>query len=321
MKKLIGLIIFCISMTSLTALAAELPSPKSSLQQLDKVVAVVNSEIITQSQLNTAIARAKLTAAKMHMSLPSPSTLRNAVLNQVIDRKLQIQIAKRNHVKITEEQINHAIGAIAKHNKLTLTQLKSKLRQEGHTFAQFKKQLHNQLLIQQVMRQGVTKDIRVSSADIKKFMQAYKKHGQSAQQYHLVDILVPVNNTSDKAELNAAILKAQIIRKRLIHRETTLAKVVAAGGVNVSDLDWRPATAIPNVFLKVVPKTVVGGYSKIITAANGVHFIKLIEKRAGAVTMPTRQQAQRYIYQQKFVKAAKKLIKKLRKNASIKINN
>src|SRR3990167_6735817 len=127
--------IFCLALScfliSAVASADSLPTPANSTQNLDSIVAVVNSGVITQNELDTAVAHAKaqIVASNNPQALDT-AKLQQTVLQQLIDEKLELEIAKRANVKVSNEKLNQAIQMIAKQNHLTLTQLKSKLQEQ-----------------------------------------------------------------------------------------------------------------------------------------------------------------------------------------------
>ena len=111
-------------------------------EPLDKIVAVVNSDVITQSQLDQQITALKKQLQSMGTPLPDDTRLQQQVLNQMIDQKLQLIVAKRTKVTVTEAQLDQAVTSIATRNHLTLPQLKVALVKEGMNYAAFREQIN-----------------------------------------------------------------------------------------------------------------------------------------------------------------------------------
>ncbi len=195
----------CTMMLSLTFLNI---NAIAESQKIDQIVAIVNNDIITQSQFDEAIKRTREGIKKSHMQFPNEQAFKRFILNHLIDQKMQMEIAKQTGIKANKKEIDATIERIAKRNKLTLDQLKQKIHQEGYTFKNFRKEIAQQATISQLQQQALAKDITVNQSDIDQFIQRSKKQQANAAQYHITNILIPVSDDSSKTQIKEAKQKA-----------------------------------------------------------------------------------------------------------------
>jgi len=315
MKKCLLLISFLmIGWLATTTAYATLPAPNQSAMPIDKIAAVVNADVITEGELQKALARTKKQLAKSTQPMPDPATLRNIVINQLIYQKLQLQLAKQNHIKATPAQVTRAIEDIAKNNKLTLSQLKAKLKSRGFTYADFRQQISDQITIGQLQGRAVDSKIDITDQDITNYINQFKK-ANDKKQYHVMDILIPLADSASKATVTAAKRKAQGMMTKL--KKGASMDQVAAG--QESDLGWNTLSQLPDVFASNLSTMRPGQIAGPIRAGNGFHIIKLIAVKGTNPKPPTRAQAEKVLRQQQFMKAVNKWLMDARKNAYIKI--
>ncbi|MFW0073069.1 MAG: SurA N-terminal domain-containing protein [Coxiella-like endosymbiont] len=315
LKKIVSFIVilFTIGYTfTQSALSTALTiTPEQSLNQ---IVAVVNDEIITQSEFTHAASIAKQQFAQEHIALPNEQTFKRQVLDQLIYQALQLQLAKRSNIKVTNKEVNAAIAHIAAQNHFSRTILQRKLAQEGIAYKQFRDQLQEQLTISKLQHQIVGNDITIDESDISAFKKQHQKQ-LAPTQYHIATILIPLFDSSTQAQINHARGKAMLVLNKLrsgSNFETGMK--MHPGSI---DLGWRTADNLPQVFASAITKMKPNEIAGPIQAPNGFHIIKLIDKEAtGNVTD---QQVQQIVYQQKLEQAIQKWLLQLRRAAYIRI--
>lgn len=283
-------------------------------QSLNKIAAVVNDEIITQSEFTHAASIAKQQFAQEHISLPNKQTVKRQVLDQLIYQTLQLQLAKRNNIEVTNKEVDAAVARIAAQNHFSRTTLQQKLAKEGIAYKQFRGQLQKQLIISKLQHQIVGNDIAINESDITAFKKQHQKQ-LALTQYHVATILIPLSDSSTQAQINHARGKAILVLNKL--RSGSNFEIGMKMHPGSIDLGWRTASGLPQVFasaiIKMKPNEIVGP----IQAPNGFHIIKLVDKEVkGNVTD---QQVQQIIYQQKFEQAVQKWLLQLRRAAYVRI--
>lgn len=287
----------------------------ASAQPIDRVVAIVNNEVITQNQINHAYNTAVAQSRQQNMSMPSESIAKNAILTQMIYGKLQLQLAERNHFNVTDAQINQAIANIAKQHNVSVAMLKQKVQEEGSSYSHYRKEIKKQILMSMVQHQALEKSIEVSHSEINQFIE--KTQNSSAIQYHVIDVLVPLPSAPTATQEKQARVEALQIEKSL--RQGTDVNSIKSAQVN--DLGWRSGTDLPDIFLKSLSTMKPGGVTAPIRAPNGYHVLKLIEIKKDAAKLPNRAEAKRMVLEQKFQKALRKWLVHLREQSYVKIIN
>lgn len=278
-----------------TAIAAE---------NLDGVVAIVNSSVITQSELNAAMAQAKQQlAASANPNALSDTKLKQMVLQQLIDEKLQLELAERAKITVSDQQVTEAIQHIAQGYQLTVPQLKEKLQQQGMTFTAYRKMIHKQLVIHQVQQSAIGNKVNITPEDMKTALAQYQSQMKSQQAFDVIDILV---DTKQQAE-------------QIIGQLKNGADINTIAPNNTKDLGWKTADTLPSVFLQQLVNMQTGDVAGPIQAPNGFHVIKLVGMHGNAAT-PTTIQLKNMAYQMQFQKAVADWMKTIRKTAYIKIS-
>lgn len=291
-------------------------------RSLDRIVAIVNNDIVTQQQLSVAMDNVKKQIAQSQAQLPPEASLRKQVLDQLIDQKLELQFAQKMGLKAAPEQVNQAINNIAKRNNLTSNQLQQKLAQSGLTFEGFKKSIEQQIILNQLLQQVAGTNIKVTKSDVEEFLKTVQLQQQeTTSQYHVLDILVALPEKPTPTQEQQTLTKAKEILSKIQHGTEVQSAIANQGDVQSQDLDWRYLPALPEIFAAPLLRTPTGGVAGPIKAPNGYHILKLLGKRGGQTRLPTQMQAQQILYQQKSQKELQKWLQEIRKQSYIRIND
>ena len=304
--------IYKISIFAIFALLAPLINVTAATVPLDKVIAIVNTGVVTQSQLNATISIMTQQLEATGKSVPPAAELRKKALDQAIGDTLQSQIAERVNIKITDADVDHAIASIATQNHLSIAQLKEALQKQGMNDSGYRKQLHNQLLLHAVQQQALAGKINISPAEI----QAYIKNSafNEQTQYRLDDLLIPLTVKASPSDIETATNQAKALLQKA--KKGTALSQLADHQVTYTDLQWRTIKEIPDVFKHAVSQLKQGGIAGPIQAPNGLHIIQLLEIKGNPVTAEAAKQA---IFQQKIQNAVDAWTRELRKTAYVKI--
>ncbi len=162
---------------------------------MDKVLAVVNKDVVLASQQEALVQKVKASAQESGQSLPDDVTLRKQALDRLIQESLQLQLADRQGLKISDTQLEQAIQSIAADNKMTLDQLRAQLEREGLTYAQYREEVRREILMNEVRRSQVRRRINISEQEVKQVVEALSKQGQQQTEYHVGHIRLPCLTT------------------------------------------------------------------------------------------------------------------------------
>ena len=171
---------------------------------MDKVLAVVNKDVVLASQQEALVQKVKSSAQESGQSLPDDATLRKQALDRLIQESLQLQLADRQGLKISDTQLEQAIQSIAADNKMTLDQLRAQLEREGLTYAQYREEVRREILMNEVRRSQVRRRINISEQEVKQVVEALSKQGQQQTEYHVGHIQVALPDNPNAEQLNAA---------------------------------------------------------------------------------------------------------------------
>ena len=230
--------VFVISFfTSVTALSAERP--------LDKVIAVVDKNVVLQSEMEERILQVAERATAQKMTLPDTQVLQQQVIDHLISEQLQLQVAERVGFKVTDEQVNQAIENVRVSNRLSPEAFQRQLAADGISMTELRETLRRDITIQQIQQGMVQQRIYISPLEIENFLQSADAQFWISPEYRLSHILVALPQSPDADILEAAQKKANELVTR-IRRGANFAEVAIAesngpAALQGGDLGWRKA--------------------------------------------------------------------------------
>lgn len=253
---------------------------------LDRIAAVVNDTVITESQLDQEQELFRQQMVQAHTPLLAADVLRQKVLQHMIDEQLQLQLAKKLGINPSDAELDAAIAQIAQENGLTVQQLQGKVQEQGMSYAQYRQQIHKQMTISQLQQHEVNPQVKISDQDITDVMVAAKTQpAQKDPLYHLQDMVVPFPETAGTQQVAAAEQRAQELIAKLHagadFRQTVLASSTQAAPLQGGDLGWHKLNELPDLFAPYVSHLQPGEVAGPIRAPNGFHIIQLLEVKGG----------------------------------------
>ena len=254
--------------------------------ELTRVVAVVNNEPITSTELQQYMVRAKRQVAKQGVQIPEDE-LRQQVLEQMILEKLQLQVAKRMGITVDDTAIDRAIEDIARRNNMTLDALKQALAADGITFEQFREQIRREMTIARLHDREMEGRVMVSDAEVDHFlannpdvMRRIEAEAGNVTQTHVRHILARTNQTTNDEAAKAKLLA---LRERIVNGVdfAELAKANSDDGsaFKGGDLGWiNPGDTVPQ-FEEAMNRLAPGEISQPVKTPFGWHLIQVLERR------------------------------------------
>ncbi len=254
---------------------------------IDRILVVVNNDVITRSELESRVRDIKRRIAAQHIQAPPLDVLRKQVLKHLIIEQLQLQIARRVGIKISPARLNRALQTIAARNHLSLPGLYSALAQEGIKPARFRQQIHNQMVIQKLIDREINDRVTVSKAEIANFLADEAKRNGTTE-YNISHILIAIPDNATPAQIENARQKAHdLLRQLQSGANFTQLAIADSQGENAlkgGDLGWKKAGQLPELFVNALRKMQPGQVSGVLRSANGFHILKLNAKRGGKQT-------------------------------------
>jgi peptidyl-prolyl cis-trans isomerase SurA len=256
------------------------------VKHLDGVAAVVNDDVIVESELENRIRTIRARLRKAGTPAPATAVLERQVLERLILDRLQLQLADRLGVRVDDGSLNEALREMAQRNGLSLSQFRDVLEQEGYDFAAFREEIRQQMVIAQVQQRQVEARIRVSDREIDNHLATQAKQGNEENAYHLAHILVALPEAASAEEIAATRQRTHEILDS-IQRGTSFASAAVAHSsgqqaLQGGDLGWRREPELPTIFAGVVPQMAIGDIRGPIQSPSGFHLIQLLDKRGEA---------------------------------------
>ncbi|MGH8371799.1 MAG: peptidylprolyl isomerase [Gammaproteobacteria bacterium] len=247
--------------------------------ELDRIVAVVNEDVILESELDKRVTDITQQITARNTALPPMSVLRKQVLDQMITAKLELQQASAKGITVSDDEVNQTISRIAERNGVTLSQLPDKLKEQGMNYADFRQELRDQIIIQKLQQQLVQDQMHITPREVEAQLKQDQEGGDADTQYHLSQILIAtsINPTAD--QVAAARKKAQAIYAKLKQGADFAATAVASSdgqqALKGGDLGWRKQSELPTIFTSIITSMKPGEFSEPVQSPSGFHIVKV----------------------------------------------
>ncbi|MCM5570295.1 peptidylprolyl isomerase [Burkholderiaceae bacterium FT117] len=252
------------------------------IRELDRVVAVVNDDVITLRELER---RAELVSAQLRRQgteLPPRDVLLRQLLERMIVDRAQLQLARDYGIRVDEQQLDRAIAGIAQENKLSVAQLRERVEREGQSFARFREDIRGEILRARLREREVDSKVQVSEADIDAYLASQESQPGSAE-YRVAQILLRVPEGASPEQIERQRLRGEEIRKQLEGGES-FARLAAAfsdapDALSGGMLGWRKPERLPELFAQALAPMKEGEISGLLRSPAGFHLLQLVERR------------------------------------------
>lgn len=250
---------------------------------LDQVVAIVENDIVLASELRSRLERIVSNLEARGVEKPPQEELVRETLDQLILENIQMQRAGRAGVRISDAQLNAAMGRLAAQNQMDLATFRQALESEGQSYQSMREDIRRELTLQRVQQGSVNGRIQITEQEIDNFLQSEEGRYLAEEEYHTVHALLSLPETAGSDETEAARSYVEDLFAKIKNGGEFEQVVDAANLYNFSggDLGWRKRGALPSLFAEVVPKLAVGETAEPLQSASGFHLIKLIDMRGG----------------------------------------
>ncbi|HEX4779343.1 MAG TPA: peptidylprolyl isomerase [Usitatibacter sp.] len=280
-------------------LETALASPPSRIVPVDRIVAVVNDEVITQNDLNERVNLVIKQLQRQGSQVPSSDTLSRQILERMVNDLVQIQMAKENGVKVDDATLDKTIERIAQENNLAMPEFRAALDRDGVKYPRFREDIRNEILLARLREREVENGIIVTDAEVDTELAREAKESTSESEFRLSHVLVTVPQQATPEQIEQRRRRAVLALSEL-RRGANFAQVAATysdapDALQGGNLGWRPSARLPSLFLETIEKLQPGDVSDIIRSPNGFHIIKLLEKRGKAAAGGVQQTHVRHI--------------------------
>lgn len=276
-------------------LALTMQSPAFAGTVLDRTIAVVNNDVIMQSQLTQRLNQ--IYAQYPKDQLPPKEILTKQILNQLVQETLELEVAKRAGVTISNQELQQSIENIAKKNKLTPEQFEKKIALDGDT-RMAREQIRREMLLSRVQQGAVNARIKISPQEVKNFLNSDEGKLQTASSYNVAHIIITLPGNATEAQIETAGDKAEKVYKDALagkdFSELARANSGAGDALKGGQLGWKKIQDLPTLYANKVAKMEVGQVTKPFRSGAGFHILKL-QNMQGADAQVVKQTEVRHI--------------------------
>ncbi|MBC9252461.1 molecular chaperone SurA [Pseudomonas alcaligenes] len=259
---------------------------QADLQSLNRVVAIVDNDVIMQSQLDQRVREVEQTIAKRGAEAPPLDVLQQQVLERLIVENLQLQIGDRSGIRITDEELNQAMASIAQRNRLTLDQFRAALARDGLSYDDARDQIRREMVISRVRQRRVAERIQVTEQEVQNFLASDLGKMQLSEEYRLANILIPVPEGASPEVIQTAGKRVSEVYSQLRNgadfAQLAISSSASETALEGGEIGWRKAAQLPPPFDTMIGALSVGEVTEPVRTPGGFIILKLLEKRGGS---------------------------------------
>lgn len=267
------------------ALLACASAATAEVIELNRIVAVVNDDVVTAQELAERTRIVLQQIHKANMPAPPEDVLTRQVLERLILERIQLQLATEAGIRVEDEAVNQVVASIAAENNLTLEQFRQLLEKDGVDFVDFREDIRNEILISRLRARQVNNRVNVTPQEVENYLAATAAKTYLQNDYHLAHILIAVPEAASPEQIQRARTKAEDILTQLKlgadFRQLAITYSDGQHALEGGDLGWRKGGQLPSLFADVVFTMKKGEISDLIRSPSGFHIIKLLDMRGG----------------------------------------
>ncbi len=256
---------------------------QAEFRLLDSIAAVVDSDVVMNSELQSRMDNIYQRLKESGTEAPPPEILRPQVLERLIIERIQLNMAMRAGVRITDTDLNNALTRMAQSKGVSLDQLVTRIQESGTSLNQMKADLRDEMMLNQVQQAQVNRRIYISEQEITNFLVSEEGKLWSSPDLNLGHILIPLSVGATKEEIQAAQTKAEDIIAQVQaggdFKSLAVANSAGQNALNGGDLGWRKAAQLPDIFTRALTDLEPGQVTEPIRSDAGIHILKLYDRR------------------------------------------
>jgi len=260
------------------------PAPRTS-RAIDRIVAVVNDEVITANELRSRTRLAESQLRRQKIQAPPADVLERQVLERMIVDRAQIQLARETGVRVDDATVNATIGRIAESNGLTVQVMRQRLEADGVPFARFREDVRQDIILNRLREREVDSRIQITDSELDNFIAEQSGVAADTQEVNLGQILLRVPENAGSDRIDAARKRAEELVAQL-KDGADFARLAASysnapEALQGGELGWRNTERLPTLFIDAIKGLKTGDISPIIRSPNGFHILKVLGRRSG----------------------------------------
>jgi peptidyl-prolyl cis-trans isomerase SurA len=260
-----------------------LPPAAGNAKVIDSVYVIVNDEVITRREVDNRVNEITARLRAQNAQLPDPEDLRRQVVEAMITERAQLQLGKEYGVRVSDIELDRAIGRIAESQKMSVQEMRNQMEKEGMTFAQFREQIRNEIIMQRLIEHEVDSKIQVSDAEIDTYMAAEKAAAADRVEMDLSQILVRIPENASPEQIAARKARADEVARQL-RTGADFAKMAATysdapDALQGGTIGWRDPDRLPQTFASELRKLKPGQVTPVMRTNFGFLILRLANVR------------------------------------------
>jgi peptidyl-prolyl cis-trans isomerase SurA len=266
---------------------------------VDRIVAVVNKDVITYSELNEAVGMAERQLRRQGTPAPERAVLERQMLERMILDKAQLQLARETGIRIDELQLDRAVERIAQSNNMTLADFRKALEADGVGFDAWRGDIRQQMIMARLREREVENKVQVSDTEVDLFLEQQKNRPDDNTEYNIAHILVRVPEGASPERIRQARERAEQAAGE-VKGGAPFARVAAAysdapDALQGGAIGWRNHQRLPEIFADALAKMNPGEVSAPLRSPAGFHIVQLVDRRGAGAEAPVVQTRLRHI--------------------------
>ncbi|MET0216633.1 MAG: peptidylprolyl isomerase [Burkholderiales bacterium] len=292
-------LVLCLLASATTSVAAPEPKPGRRVLALDRIVAVVNDDVITEHELEERYDLVIRQLGKQGTQLPPKEVLEKQLLERMINDRVQLQYAKETGIRVDDVQLERALSRIAQDSGLTLQQFRDTLEREGISFSQFREEIRSEILLARLKEREIDAKLVVSDSEIDGFLTTSEAQQGKGEEYNVAHILLLVPEQASPEQIQKQRARAEDALNQL--RAGADFALIAASFSDAPDalqggqLGWRTPARLPGIFVEALAPMNPGDLSPVLRSPNGFHIVKLLDRRGTGGPVMIQQTRARHI--------------------------
>jgi peptidyl-prolyl cis-trans isomerase SurA len=274
------------------------PIAKAETITLDRVVAVVDDNVVMESELQDQLRTIVQRMSQQNGELPPENILKQQVLEHLIVQQLQLQVAKRVGIEIDEQEVNEAILQMQQANNVTPEQFVQQLALEGLTVEELRQSVRQEIVIQRVQRGVLNSRIKITDHDVDSFLNSKEGQFWNSPEMLIGHILIPVASSASDSAVSAAEEEVRSLRQKVVDgadfRQLATAYSAGQNALQGGDLGWSKAAELPALFAENLDGLKTGEVTQPFRSGAGFHLLTIHEQR-GATQAVIEQSKVRHI--------------------------
>lgn len=252
---------------------------------LDRVVAVVNDDIVLQSELNQRTTSMYRSIQQSGTQPPPLKVLKKQVLERLISERIQLNMGFNAGVRISDREIDQTIVRLAAGNNLSAEQYMQQIIASGESISDLRENIANEIIIMQVQQGSVMRGIHISEQELNNFLNSEEGKLMTSPEVKLGQILIsaPSSASTDTIDVSQQKLNDIIaqINQGEDFKQLAIANSDDQSALEGGDLGWRKQSQLPSLFTDAIENLNPGEISKPIRSGAGFHVLKLYDRKGG----------------------------------------